>query len=37
MRGLKTYFGSLAPRLPRDVYVLEAGGSRYQRKMVLLK
>jgi MFS family permease len=25
MRGLKTYFGSLAPRLPRDVYVLEAG------------
>ena len=25
MRGLKTYLGSLAPRLPRDVYVLEAG------------
>lgn len=25
MHGLKTYFGSLAPRLPRDVYVLEAG------------
>ena len=25
MDGLKTYFGSLAPRLPRDVYVLEAG------------
>lgn len=25
MRGLKAYFGSLAPRLPRDVYVLEAG------------
>ena len=21
MRGLKTYFGSLAPRLPRDVFV----------------
>jgi MFS family permease len=25
MRGLKAYLGSLAPRLPRDVYVLEAG------------
>ncbi len=25
MRGLKSYFSSLAPRLPRDVYVLEAG------------
>src|SRR6478735_9722275 len=25
MRGLRTYFDSLAPRLPRDVYVLEAG------------
>ena len=25
MDGLKRYFGSLAPRLPRDVYVLEAG------------
>ena len=25
MDGLKAYFGSLAPRLPRDVYVLEAG------------
>jgi MFS family permease len=25
MRGLKTYFGSLAPRLPRDVYVLQTG------------
>ena len=25
MRGFKTYFRSLAPRLPRDVYILEAG------------
>jgi MFS family permease len=25
VQGLKAYFGSLAPRLPRDVYVLEAG------------
>ena len=25
MRGLKTYFDSLAPRLPRDVYVLQTG------------
>jgi len=25
MDGLKRYFGSLVPRLPRDVYVLEAG------------
>ncbi len=25
MRGLKTYFGSLAPRLPRNVYVLQTG------------
>src|SRR5205814_3241147 len=25
MRGLRTYFDSLAPRLPRDVYILEGG------------